>query len=158
MSSSSGPRANGGFDEDIVRAQVAIESWWQQTAGGDMTSDQTQCYPEVRTSTGQCPESVGLVQVRYPYHSSAFVNGNAVHSSAYNLDYAYAVWRSCFEGKDTWLNSSEHVGTYAAGDAWGCLGVWFSGRWHTSAADGYISRVRSYLDQRIWETSGFLGR
>ena len=56
----------------------------------------------------------------------------------------------------TWLNTVEHTGTYAAGDLWGCLGVWFSGRWHTPAAEGYIAKVQDYLTQRVWTTPGFL--
>ena len=74
-----------GIDEDIVRAQIAKESWWHQSAGGDKSADQTTCYESVRTTTGECPQSVGLGQVRFPYHAEAFSNGNAVRSSAYNL-------------------------------------------------------------------------
>ncbi len=79
-----------GIDEDLVRAQVAIESWWDQKAGGDLTSTQANCHPDVRTTSGQCPESIGLMQVRYVYHGTAFVNSNAIRSSAYNVDYAFA--------------------------------------------------------------------
>lgn len=45
--------------------------------------------------------------------------------------------------------------TYAAGDAWGCVGRWFAGRWHTALADQYISTVQSNLNARIWETPSF---
>jgi hypothetical protein len=144
-----------GIDEDVVRAQIAKESWWRQDAGGDLTSDQSLCHPLVRTSSGPCPESVGLGQVRYQYHGSAFANDNAIRSSAANLDYTYAVWRSCYEGELTWLNTVERGSEYAAGDMWGCLGVWFSGRWHVPAADTYNSAVQDYVAQRIWETAGF---
>ena len=75
-------------DEDVVRAQIAQESWWHQDARGDYTSDQNACYPTVRTGSGQCPESVGLGQVRYQYHTLAFTNGYALVSSAFNLDRA----------------------------------------------------------------------
>jgi hypothetical protein len=128
-----------GVDEDVVRAQIALESWWMMTTVGDNG------------------ESFGLGQVREPYHASAFVDDNARRSSAYNVDYTYAVFRSCFEGEMTWLNTVERGATYAAGDLWGCVGVWFSGRWHTAAAEGYIARVQDYLAQRIWTTGGFLG-
>jgi hypothetical protein len=126
-----------GIDEDIVRAQIALESWWTMTAVGDNG------------------ESFGLGQVRVPYHQSAFVDDNAKRSSAYNVDYTYAVFRSCYEGNEGWLNTVERGATYAAGDLWGCVGVWFSGRWHTPAAEGYIARVQDYLNQRIWTTPGF---
>jgi autotransporter family porin len=72
-----------------------------------------------------------------------------------NADLAYAVWRTCFEGYETWLNTVERGQQYAAGDAWGCFGRWFSGRWHTKAGDGYVARVKEYLNQRVWETPAF---
>ena len=96
-----------GLDEDIIRAQIAKESWWYQTSGGDYTTDQSACHPLLRTSSGPCPESIGLVQVRYLYHSQAFVNNNAINSSAHNLDYTYSLMRACFDGESTWLNTVE---------------------------------------------------
>jgi autotransporter family porin len=146
-----------GIDEDIVRAQVAKESWWHQDATGDYSTDQTTCYPQFQTTTGQCPQSIGLGQVRYPYHTAAFADGNAAKSSAYNLDYTYFRWRSCYDGNETWLNTVDRVGTYAAGDVWGCVGLWYAGRWHTQPAEDYITAVKDYLNQRVWETPNFQG-
>ena len=151
-----------GIDEDIVRAQAAKESYWFQRATGDFTTDTTNCAPGHQTLgadgvAGQCPESIGLLQVRYPYHMTAFATDNdATVSTAYNLDYAYAGWRSCYEGNDTWLNNANPPRPYVAGDVWGCVGVWYSGAWYSSAADGYIAAVQSYLSQRVWETTSFL--
>jgi len=144
-----------GIDEDVVRAQAARESWWHQSAKGDLTSNQSNCHPQLRTGSGQCPESIGILQVRYQYHLEAFQDANAIRSTAYNADYVYAVWRSCFEGEMTWLNNVEHGATYRAGDLEGCLGVWFSGRYRTPDAIGYIGRVNDYLQRRVWETPEF---
>jgi hypothetical protein len=33
--------------------------------------------------------------------------------------------------------------------------VWFSGRWYTSAADGYISAVQGNLTNKVWAQPGF---
>jgi autotransporter family porin len=132
-----------GIDEDVVRAQTAIESWWHQSSGGDFTSDQSACHPDLRIGSG------------YLYHGSAFQDSNAIRSSAYNADYTYAVWRSCFEGNEGWLNTVERGATYAAGDLEGCLGVWFTGRYRTAEAVGYIGRVNDYLARRIWTTPDF---
>src|SRR6185369_10957389 len=44
-----------GIDEDVVRAQIAKESWWHQDSKGDMTNDQNACYPAFRTTSGPCP-------------------------------------------------------------------------------------------------------
>jgi autotransporter family porin len=148
-----------GIDEDVVRAQAAMESWWHQSTLGDWGTDATACAPGYPIGTdpgghpGQCPQSVGLLQVRYPYWTNGFPQVET--STAYNADYAYAAWRACFEGQETWLNTVDRVGTYGPGDMWGCLGVWFSGRWHTSAADGYITNVQAYLSQRVWEQPDF---
>jgi hypothetical protein len=152
-----------GIDEDVVRAQAAVESFWFQRSTGDFTTDPSQCVPGHRTLgsddvPGQCPESIGLLQVRFPFHGTAFAtNDDAAVSTAYNIDYAYASWRHCFDGGDTWLNSLNPPGPrYQAGDLWGCVGLWFSGRWHDAAANMYISKVQSYLAARTWETPSFL--
>ena len=54
-----------------------------------------------------------------------------------------------------WLNNVDRGRQYAPGDAMGCMGRWFPGRWHTAAADQYVAKVKGYLDQRIWETPDF---
>ena len=47
------------------------------------------------------------------------------------------------------------LGVDGAGDAWGCVGRWFSGRWHTAAAEEYVTKVKQYRDQEIWRTPDF---
>jgi autotransporter family porin len=146
-----------GIDEDIVAAQAAIESWWRQPSLGDFGTDPTQCPPGhglgVDGTPGQCPQSYGILQTRYPYEVSAWPGIGA--STAMSADTAYGTWRACFEGYEQWLNTVDRGSQYAAGDAWGCVGRWFSGRWHTAAAEGYITNVKDYLSQRIWETPNF---
>jgi autotransporter family porin len=146
-----------GIDEDVVYAQAAVESWWRQTTLGDWGTDASRCPPGhglgVDGQAGKCPESWGILQNRYPYERSSWP-GIAI-STAMNADLAYAIWRTCFDGYETWLNTVEQGQRYAAGDAWGCIGRWFAGRWHTQPAEDYISKVRSYLSQRIWETRDF---
>ncbi len=146
-----------GFDEDVVRAQAAIESWWHQTAKGDWTTDASRCAPGhglgVDGTAGQCPESFGILQNRYPYEQAAWPG--IYNSTAFNADVAYATMRACYEGYEKWLNNVDRGSQYAAGDMWGCVGRWYAGRWHTTAADGYITRVKDYLNQRIWETASF---
>jgi hypothetical protein len=152
-----------GIDEDVVRAQAAVESYWFQRTAGDFTTTPSLCVPGHRTLgadgvPGECPESIGLLQVRYPYHGTAFAtNDDAAVSTAYNIDYAYASWRNCFDGGDGWLNTLNPPGKhYQAGDLWGCVGLWFSGRWYDAGAMAYIAKVQSYLNERIWETPSFL--
>ncbi len=146
-----------GIDEDIVRAQAAKESWWRQSAKGDWTTDANRCAPGHGLGkdglAGQCPESFGILQNRYPYEQSAWPGINS--STAFNADTTYAIWRACYEGYEGWLNTVERGSTYGPNDAWGCIGRWYAGRWHTQDAETYISVVKDYLKQRIWETPGF---
>lgn len=146
-----------GIDENMVRAQAAVESWWHQDTLGDWTTDPTRCAPGrglgVDGDPEKCPESFGVLQTRYPYMQGAWPSMEK--STAFNADLAYAVWRSCYEGYEWWLNDVERGWDYAAGDAYGCFGRWFSGRWHTEAAEGYIERVKGYYNTRIWESENF---
>src|SRR5690349_18074254 len=131
-----------GIDQNVVFAQAAVESWWRQTTLGDWES--SGCPPGhgpgVDGKPGLCPQSWGILQNRYPYEQSSWPG--IADSTAMNADTAYAIWRSCYDGYETWLNTVQHVGTYQAGDAWGCVGRWFAGRWHTAPAQQYIQTVR----------------
>jgi hypothetical protein len=144
-----------GVDQDIVFAQAALESWWRQTTLGDWES--SGCPPGhgpgVDGKPGLCPQSWGILQNRYPYEKGSWPG--IATSTAMNADTAYAIWRSCFDGYETWLNTVEHVGTYRAGDAWGCVGRWFAGRWHTAPAQQYIGMVKKYLREQIWRQPNF---
>lgn len=146
-----------GIDENIARAQAAKESWWRQNALGDWTTDSTRCAPGhglgVDGRAGQCPESWGILQNRYPYEQTAWPG--IQNSTAFNADTTYAIWRACYEGYEWWLNDVDRGQQYGAGDEWGCVGRWFAGRWHTQDAETYISAVKGYLNDRIWEKPEF---
>jgi autotransporter family porin len=132
-----------GIDEDIVRAQAAKEGYWHQSTLGD-------CNGGTVSETHGC-QSVGILQVKDanipPTHPGTWPY--AYESTAFNVDYTYAVWRSCFEGKETWLGNGYH-----AGDVWGCVGRWFSGNWYISSQN-YIAGVRNYLANKSWSKLGF---
>jgi hypothetical protein len=144
-----------GIDQNLVFAQAAVESWWRQTTKGDWES--SGCPPGhgpgVDGRKGLCPQSWGILQNRYPYEKSSWPG--IARSTAMNADTAYAIWRSCYDGYETWLNTVPHTGTYHAGDTWGCVGRWFAGRWHTAPAQGYIAKVRTYLNEKIWTKKDF---
>jgi hypothetical protein len=167
-----GPRVNGdftgttaeilrwaackwGINQNIVFAQAAIESWWRQTTMGDWST--SGCPPGhglgVDGTPNQCPQSWGILQNRYPYEKSSWPG--IMTSTAMNADLAYGIWRTCYDGYETWLNTVQRGATYKAGDAWGCVGRWFAGRWRTTAALGYIKAVQKYLKERIWTTPDF---
>jgi autotransporter family porin len=146
-----------GIDENIVYAQAAIESWWRQDTLGDWDSNAGACPPGhglgADGQSGKCPQSYGVLQDRWPYMKQGWPGFG--RSTAMDADLAYGIWRGCFEGYETWLNTVEQGQKYTRGDAWGCVGRWFSGRWHTSAGDGYVSRVKQYESQKIWTTHDF---
>jgi hypothetical protein len=131
--------AKWGLDPNLVRAVGAVESWWRMSTVGDDG------------------DSFGLFQVRRPYHCrGALVCGLFRRDAALNADYWASVVRSYDDGKQTWLNTVSGNGApYAAGDVWGSIGAWFSGRWHDPGAESYIAKVKSYLAQRVWRTSSF---
>jgi hypothetical protein len=149
-----------GIDEDLVDAQAAVESWWRQTTKGDFGSDASACAPGhglgADGTAGQCPQSFGILQNRYPFERSTWPG--IARSTAMNADTAYAIWRACFEGYEHWLNDVERGRRYGAGDALGCMGRWFSGRWHTAAGDQYVAKVKDYVSRRVWETADFQER
>ncbi|HEX3490331.1 MAG TPA: hypothetical protein VHU92_13355 [Streptosporangiaceae bacterium] len=144
-----------GINQDVVFAQAAVESWWRQSALGDWGTSASAC-PAGHKPTAQhprCAQSYGILQNHYPYEKSAWPAVG--DSTAMNTDTAYAIWRACYDGDETWLNTVQHVGRYHRGDMWGCVGRWFADRWYTPAAQQYIARVQGYLHDHIWLTKGF---
>lgn len=153
-----------GIDTDIVRAQAAKESYWLMDNIGDWATDAAVCPPGHGLGAdgrpGQCPESLGMLQVRWQYNGTPAgldTWPEVVESTAYHVDYTYSYWRSCYEGVLEWLNTVDRVGTYAAGDEWGCVGIWFAGRWYTGDAQQYIDAVQEYARDRIWMSGSFKG-
>jgi autotransporter family porin len=144
-----------GINQDVVFAQAAVESWWRQSTLGHWGTNGSAC-PAGHKPTAQhprCAQSYGILQNRYPYEKSAWpAIGD---STAMSADTAYAVWRACYDGDETWLNTVQHVGHYHRGDMWGCVGRWFADRWYTLAAQAYIARVQAYLHEHIWLTRSF---
>jgi hypothetical protein len=116
-------------------------------------------YPYTPT-TGMCPKTFSILGVMswddpsweapYPAYAN---NQNGTFpftrdSTAAAADYWAAYIRGCYEGWAYWLKGS-------AGDLWGCVGSWYSGDWHSSAANGYISRVQNEENNHTWLTASF---
>jgi hypothetical protein len=146
-----------GINQNIVFAQAAVESWWQQDTKGDWGTDRTACPPGHGLGKdgkpGLCPQSYGILQNRFPQEKASWPGIG--DSTAMNADTAYAIWRACFDGYEVWLNNVPRGEQYHSGDAWGCVGRWFAGRWHTRPAQQYIKQVKQYLRERIWLKSYF---
>jgi hypothetical protein len=123
-----------GIPTDVARAVAVQESWWRMSAVGDDG------------------DSFGLMQVRRPYHCCPFL---ARGSTAFNVDYWAAIIRSYYDGRATWLNTVERGERYRAGDLWGSVGVWVSGRWRTEQSLEYIRAVRGHRRGRTWRQGFF---
>jgi hypothetical protein len=146
-----------GIDQNVVFAQAAVESWWQQAQLGDWTANAKWCPPGhgigADGKSGECPQSYGILQNKYHLEEKAWP-GIGV-STAMNADAAYAIWRSCYDGYEIWLNDVPKGRPYHAGDLWGCVGRWFAGSWYTPVANRYIDMVKKDLSEQVWLQSHF---
>ena len=140
-----------GLDVNVVRAQAATESWWHQSAAGDLTTDSTLWPPGATCQdAAHCYQSYGLLQIKWTYWQSAWPI--ARDSTAFNVDAALSWRRVCFEGYIEWLTAPGSTGypNYGPGDLWGCVGQWYSGGWYDSGATGYIATVQENLSNQVW--------
>jgi hypothetical protein len=71
-------------------------------------------------------------------------------STAFALDYMASQIRGCYEGWEWQLGAN-----YGAGDLWGCAGAWYSGAWHDSGAETYISHVQAAMSATPWLAASF---
>jgi hypothetical protein len=108
---------------------------------GDSTTSSTAPTP----AEFECPTAFGIMQLRADYQPGT--HPQSARSTAYNLDYALAMQRSCIEGV-SWL------GAAAKGDVWGCVGAFYSGDLRDASAESYIARVRSAMAARSWPSTG----
>jgi hypothetical protein len=125
-----------GLDPELLRAAAVVESWWRMETVGDNG------------------DSFGLYQVRRPYHCWDECP-IARRFTAFNADYYGGIIRAYFDGKMAWLNTVERGEDYAAGDIWGSVGAWFSGRWRTQPSLDYIGVVQQRLAERTWRQDYF---
>ena len=122
-------------------------------------------YPYTPTS-GMCPKTFSILgvmswddpawQAPYPAYAG---NQNGTFpftrdSTAAAADFFGSYIRGCYEGWTYWLKSGA-VGTYAAGDLWGCIGSWYAGNWHSSEANRYTGNVQNNQNTTIWLTPTF---
>jgi len=110
-----------------VRAQAVKESNWRKDFVGD---------------NGQ---SFGIMQIKSTMHQVTYPA--TARSTAFNLDYALAWRRACYEGYATWMGNGT---SYAAGFEWGCVGAYYSGGWYDAGAQQYIQAVQANLQNRVW--------
>lgn len=89
----------------------------------------------------ECPTAYGLMQLRSDYQPGSYPM--SARSTAFNLDYSLAMKRACYDGVG-WHGSK------TTGDAWGCVGVHYSGQWLDAAAKAYIAKVQAAESTKAW--------
>lgn len=169
-----------GLPDDLLRAVAVRESTWYQyesypagrpvvdwgmgdmmpsgTSGASVYCDMVARYGrdyQQDFGAGICPRTfsiAGVMSWQAPSWGQMAANQNGTfpfnrQSTAFALDYLASQLRGCYNGWEEWLSSS---GGYTAGDIWGCVGAWYAGDWHSSDADGYISRVRNEMTHYTW--------
>lgn len=144
-----------GIDENIVRAEVVVESNWHQSFQGDYTNAQNYCPPGTWDGQG-CYQSYGLLQLKYYDFQSAWPMSR--DDTAFSIEYVLGVIRTCYEGWTTYLSQRTPLPgyqAYHAGDIWGCLGRWYSGGWYDQGAITYIQKVKAALADKAWLQAGF---
>ncbi len=144
-----------GFDEDLVRAIAADESWWHQSAHGDLTSNTSLCPSGAEYTGSQCALSYGIVQVKASDYLGTFPDSHT--STAFDVDYKLAYQRACFEGQIGYL--TQRSSNYPNGDEnnmlWGCVDQWNTGTWWNGSNDRYLNEVQEWLSDKPWLVPGF---
>ncbi len=125
-----------GLPEDLLRAVAVHESFWEQD----------------HINVGD-RFSYGLFQVRTPYHCCL----PAIEkSTAFNADYYAGIVRAYYDGKQDWLNNPDvapdNGRPYRAGDLWGSVGAWYTGRWRTEGNEQYVALVKQHMRNKTWRT------
>jgi hypothetical protein len=144
-----------GVPVDVVRAEAVVESYWNQSQLGDLSTTQSDCPPGTWNGSS-CYQSYGILQIKYKYFASAWPMSR--DDTAFSAEFVYGQIRACYEGWTTYLNDRTPLPgypTYHAGDLWGCVGRWFSGSWYDQGAIDYIAKVKAAENQKLWLTPGF---
>lgn len=150
--------AKWGLPDNLLRTIAYMESDWHQSNFGDYVYDAAQCPPGYNKLP--CPVTFGIVGTKSTSWRGIFPwNRN---STAAAVDVLGGWLRGCYEGWVWWLrdHGSTSGGSYHSGDIWGCVGAWYSGRWHDGPADGhggesYLLRAQDWDKLRPWLRRGF---
>ena len=142
-----------GVDENIVKAEAIVESYWVQSTNGAPTTNQALCPPNTWDGK-QCHQYYGLLQLTYTYWNSAWPMMR--DDTAFSAEYIYGIVRNCYEGRASFVATTlPGYPAYHAGDIWGCIGSWYSGQWYSQNSLDYITSVKQNFANKIWLKPGF---
>ncbi len=153
--------AKWGIPADWVRAQMEVESGWQQSARGDPATVPSAWYsrfpaqariPSPLPSSVAAYESMGISEVKWRPDGSADPGSEPLRwkSTAFALDLYAAKLRFFYDGNCHWCGAG-----YAPGQAWGSIGGWFEPfPWNNPAQRQYEAKVQRDLAERPWTQAG----
>jgi hypothetical protein len=153
-----------GIPENWLRAEYVQESYWNQFQLGDATSVSSQWYSRYPYQsriphTSKVYQSLGIAQVRWRPDGSLNPGTEPLRweSTAFNLDEQAATLRFYYDNPSG-ARASWGDPTYAPCQKWESIGGWFSPYpWGNAGQAAYVRHVRSYLADRAWASSSFLG-
>ena len=148
-----------GWSDEMIRAEAVDESNWVQGVGGDKEPRSNGHCP-YDVSGDPCATSYGILQTKWYFHPPGFASNDPQSSypwirtsTAFEVDYFAAMMRGCYDGMSTYLGKTTENGSKLGdtkGDAWGCVGSWYSGYWHDPDAEPYISRIQNNFNNKVW--------
>jgi hypothetical protein len=139
-----------GVPEDLVRAQMAVESGWSMLQRGDRRDwpmPVAHLYPPLAVIDADSVwESLGIAQIRWrhtvPWNPG--VEPLRWQSTSFATDYSQALVRFYYDGYCGWCGSG-----YAAGDADGAYRLYFSGS--LTHGQSYADSIRAAARSKPWE-------
>lgn len=147
-----------GLPDNLIRAIAYEESDWHQSNYGDFVDDRARCPAGYKTLP--CPVSFGIVGTKSTSWPGVFPWNK--YSTAATVDVLGGWLRGCYEGWVWWLGGRRDGRPgYRAGNIWGCVGAWYSGKWLDGQAsvpgtgEAYIARVKHWYYVRPWLSPGF---
>ena len=147
-----------GIPTNWIRAQMVVESGWQQAHRGDLATVGESWYRQYPVfarlaGTDSAYESLGLAQVKWLPDGSIGAGTEPLRykSTAFNLDYYAATVRYYYDGDCSWCSAG-----YRAGQRWNSIGAWYSPQpWANVGSRRYVRDVQVVLAQRAWTRPGF---
>jgi hypothetical protein len=153
--------AKWGIPADWLRAEYVLESYWNMSALGDLTSVANPLlYPAQSRATGnQVYQSLGITQLKWnhPDQNNTGIGTEPLRwkSTAFNVDYPAARVRFYFDNPQG-LRSAWGDGTYSPCNNWLSLAGWYeSYPWNNSGQQSYVQSVQTILANRTWAQPGF---
>lgn len=152
-----------GIPEDWLRAEYAVESYWNQFNLGDKTTVSAAWYSQYPvqsqvSNSSDVYQSLGITQVRWAPDNSVGIGTEPLRwkSTAFNIDFQAATVRFYYDNPDG-ARSTWGDGSYIPCQQWNSIGGWFNPYpWNNSGQASYISQVQQYLTDRTWTTQPFL--